>query len=155
MFSSWPVERPKLDGSRQRSFGQKGIRPGAGEHRDTTTIRRREVGAGNGKGSRVEADRSSGSPPTPSEAIGDRWDKLITRIPSIGQIDRQTNRGRVSSSRVFAPYTPQQLKSASLHGAARPELNGPLIAGPVDLRSRAAKHGQVTCALESGRHQAV
>jgi hypothetical protein len=39
----------ELGGSRQRSFDQEGIRPSAGEHRERTTIRRREVGAGNGK----------------------------------------------------------------------------------------------------------
>jgi hypothetical protein len=54
----------ELDGSRQRAFDREGIRPSAGEHRERTTIRRREVGAGNGKRSRVGADRSSGRPPT-------------------------------------------------------------------------------------------
>jgi hypothetical protein len=43
----------------------------------------------------VGTDRSSGRPPTESEAIGDRGHKLIARIPSSGQIDRQTNRGPV------------------------------------------------------------
>ena len=86
----------ELDGSRQRSFDHEGIRPSAGEHRERTTIRRREVGAGNGKRSRVGADRSSGRPPTESEPIGDRGDKLITRIPSSGQIHEQTNRVPVS-----------------------------------------------------------
>jgi hypothetical protein len=71
----------ELDGSRQCSFHHEGIRLSAGEHRARTTIRRREVGAGNGKASRVGADRSSGKPPTASEPIGDRGDKLlITRI---------------------------------------------------------------------------
>jgi hypothetical protein len=86
----------ELDGSRQRSFDHEGIRPSPGEHRRRTTIWRREVGAGNGKRSRVGADRSSGRPPAESEPIGDRGDKLITWIHSSGQIDGQTNRGRVS-----------------------------------------------------------
>ena len=86
----------ELDGSRQRSFDQEGMRPSASEHRERTTIRRREVGAGNGKRSRVGADRSSRRRPKESEPIGDRGDKLITRIPSSGQIDRITNRVRVS-----------------------------------------------------------
>jgi hypothetical protein len=60
----------ELDDSRQRSFDQEGIRPSAGEHRERTTIRRREVGAGNGKRSRVGSDRSSGRQPTESEPIG-------------------------------------------------------------------------------------
>ena len=95
----------ELDGSRQRSFDHEGIRPSAGEHRERTTIRRREVGAGNGKRSRVGADRSSGRPPTESEPIGDRGDKLITRIgPSSGQIDRQTN--RVPDFPLFVPVYP-------------------------------------------------
>jgi hypothetical protein len=68
------------DGSLQRSFDHEGIRLSAGEHRARTTIRRREVGAGNGKASRVGADRSSGRQPTESEPIGDRGDKLLTRI---------------------------------------------------------------------------
>jgi len=86
----------ELDSSRQRSFDHEGMRPSAGEHRARTTIRRREVGAGNGKRSRVGADRSSGRPPTEGEPIGDRGDKLTTQIPSSGRIDRQTNRGPVS-----------------------------------------------------------
>jgi hypothetical protein len=87
----------ELDGSRQRSFDQEGIRPTAGEHRERTTIRRREVSGGNGNRSRPGADRSSsGSPPTESERIGDQGGNLITRIPSSGQIDRQTNRVPVS-----------------------------------------------------------
>jgi hypothetical protein len=49
----------ELDGSRQRSFDHEGIRPSAGEHRKRMTIRRREVGARNGKRSRPTADRSS------------------------------------------------------------------------------------------------
>jgi hypothetical protein len=81
----------ELDGTRRRSFDHVGIRPSAGEHRERTTIRRRELGAGNGKRSRVGADRSSRRPPTESERIGDRRDKLITRIPASGQIHRQTN----------------------------------------------------------------
>jgi hypothetical protein len=76
----------ELDGSRQRSSEHEGIRPSAGDHRERTTIRRRAVGARNGKRSRVGADRSSGRPPTESERIGDRRDKLITRIPSRCQI---------------------------------------------------------------------
>jgi len=39
----------ELDGSRQRSSYREGIRSSTGEHRERTTIRRREVGAGNGK----------------------------------------------------------------------------------------------------------
>jgi hypothetical protein len=66
----------KLDGSRLRSFDHEGIRPSAGEHRERTTIRRREVGAGNGKRSRDGADRWSGRQPTESERIGDRGDRL-------------------------------------------------------------------------------
>ena len=38
------------------------------------------------KRSRAGADRSSGRPATESEPIGDRGDKLITRIPFSGQI---------------------------------------------------------------------
>jgi hypothetical protein len=68
------------------------MRRSAGEHLERTTIRRREVDAGNGKRSRVGADRSSGRPPTESERIGDRGDKLITRIPSSVQIRKKTNR---------------------------------------------------------------
>ena len=41
----------ELDGSRQRSFDDEGMRPSAGEHRVRTTIPRQELGAGNGKGS--------------------------------------------------------------------------------------------------------
>ena len=96
----------ELDGSRQRSFDHEGIRPSAGEHRERTTIRRREVGAGNGKRSRVGADRSSGRPATESEPIGDRGDELITRIPSSGQIDRKTNRVLVSPRPGFPPLRP-------------------------------------------------
>jgi hypothetical protein len=84
----------ELDGSRERSFDHEGIRPSAGEHRERTTIRRRKVGAGNGKISRPGADHSSGRPPTESERIGDRGDKLITQIPSSGQIHIQTNQSR-------------------------------------------------------------
>ena len=86
----------ELDGSRQRGFDREGIGPSAGEHRARTTIRRREMGAGNGKESRVRADRSSGRPAKESERIGVRDDKLIARIPSSGQIDRQTNHVSVS-----------------------------------------------------------
>ena len=67
----------ELDGSRQRSFDHEGIRPSAGEHRERTTIRRREVGAGNGKRSRPGADRSSGRPPMESDPIDQRGDKHI------------------------------------------------------------------------------
>jgi hypothetical protein len=88
----------ELDGSRQRGFDREGIRPGAGEHRARTTIRRREMGAGNCKESRVRAHRSSGRPSKESERIGVRDDKLIARIPSSCQIDRQTNRVLVSPS---------------------------------------------------------
>jgi len=49
----------ELDGSRQRSVDHEGIRPSAGEHRKRTTIRRRDVGARNGKRTRPGADRSS------------------------------------------------------------------------------------------------
>jgi hypothetical protein len=76
----------ELDGSRQRSFDREGIRPSAGEHRERTTIRRREVGAGNGKESGVRTDRSSGRPAKESERIGNRGDKLTTRLPLSGQI---------------------------------------------------------------------
>jgi hypothetical protein len=86
----------ELDGSRQRSFDQEGIRPSAGEHRERTTTRRREVGAGNGKRTRPGADRSSGRPRTESERIGDRDNKLSTRVPSSSQIHGQTNRVLVS-----------------------------------------------------------
>ena len=75
------------DGSRQRSFDREGIGPSAGEHRERTIIRRRDVGAANGKRSRVGADRSAGRPPMESERIGDRAEKLIARIPSSGQDD--------------------------------------------------------------------
>ncbi len=71
-------------------------RPCADEHRERTTMRRREMGAGNCKRSRVGADRSSGGPPTESKPIGDRGDKLIARIPSSGQIGGTTNRVLVS-----------------------------------------------------------
>jgi hypothetical protein len=84
------------DGSRQRSFDHDGMRPREGEHRERTTVRRRKVCVGNGKRSRPGADRSSGRLPTESEPIGNRGDKLITRILSSGQIDRRTNRGPVS-----------------------------------------------------------
>ena len=67
------------DGSRQRSFDREGIGPSAGEHRERTIIRRRDVGAANGKRSRVGADRSSGRPPTESEPIGAPGDKLTAR----------------------------------------------------------------------------
>jgi hypothetical protein len=77
----------ELDGSRQRSSDHEGIGPSAGEHRERTIIRRREVGAANGKRSPVGADRSSGRPPTASEPIGDRGEKLVARIPSSGQDD--------------------------------------------------------------------
>jgi len=77
----------ELDGSRQRSSDHEGIGPSAGEHRERTIIRRREVGAANGNGSRPAADRSSGRPPTESERIGDRGEELIARIPSSGQDD--------------------------------------------------------------------
>jgi hypothetical protein len=70
----------ELDGSCQRSFDHEGTRPSAGEFRDRTAIRRRGVGAGNGKRSRVGADRSSERPPTESDPIGDRGDKLITQF---------------------------------------------------------------------------
>jgi hypothetical protein len=70
----------ELDGSRQRSFDHEGMRPSAGEHRERTTVRRREVGAGNRKRSPIGADRSPGRPPTESERINDRGDKPITRI---------------------------------------------------------------------------
>jgi hypothetical protein len=82
----------ELEGSRQRSCDHEGIRANAREHRERTTIRQREVGAGNGKRSRVGADCSSGTPATESEPIGDRGDKPITRIPSSVQIRKQTNR---------------------------------------------------------------
>jgi hypothetical protein len=62
----------ELDGLHQRSFDREGIRPSAGEHRARTTIRRREVGAGNGKGSWERADFSSGRPAKEREPIGDR-----------------------------------------------------------------------------------
>jgi hypothetical protein len=77
----------ELDGPCRRSFDHEGIRSSARQHRKRTTIRRREVGAGNVKESRVGADRSSGRPPTENEPIGGGGDKLITRIPSSGQID--------------------------------------------------------------------
>jgi hypothetical protein len=88
----------ELDGSRQRGFDHAGITPSAGEHRVRTTMRRREVGAGNDSESRVRADRSSARPATESEPIGDRDDKLSTRVPSSGGFhrQRQTNRDRVS-----------------------------------------------------------
>jgi hypothetical protein len=109
------------DGSRQRSFGHEGMRPSAGEHRERTTIRRREVGSRNGKKSPDGADRSSGRPPTASERTGDRCGKRITRIPSNGQIDRQTNRGLVSLSPV------------SLHSGP---IDRQINRGPVSLQSR-------------------
>jgi hypothetical protein len=90
----------ELGGSCRRSFDHEGIRWSARQHRERTTIRRREVDAGNVKESRVGADRSSGRPPTENEPIGGGGDKLITRIPSSGQIDRQTNRLPVSLSRL-------------------------------------------------------
>jgi hypothetical protein len=86
----------ELDGSRQRSFDPEGIRPSAGEHRERTTLRRRDVGAGNGKRTRPGEDRSSGTPAKENEPIGDRDNKLSTRVPSSGQIHRQTNRVLVS-----------------------------------------------------------
>jgi hypothetical protein len=96
----------ELGGSRQRSSDHEGIRSSSGEHRERTTIRLREVGAGNGKRSRVGADGSSGRPPTESKSLGDRGDKPTTRIPSSGQIDRQTNHAPVSVPR-FARRRPK------------------------------------------------
>ena len=89
----------ELDGSRQRSFDHEGIRPSADEHRERTTIRRREVGAGNGKRFWAGADCSSARPPRESERIGERGDKFTTRILSGGQIRKQTNRVAVSVPR--------------------------------------------------------
>jgi hypothetical protein len=90
----------ELDGSRQRSFDRERIRRSAGEHRARTTIRRREVDARNGKESRVRADRSPGRPAKESEPIGDRGDKLSTRVPSSGGSYRQRQTNRVL---VFIP----------------------------------------------------
>jgi hypothetical protein len=103
----------ELDGSRQRYSDHEGITPSASEHRQRTTIRRREVGAGNGKRSRIGADRSSGRPPTESERIGDRCDKLITRILTRGQIERQTNRVRVSLPLFSSPRPRRRIAPAS------------------------------------------
>jgi hypothetical protein len=88
----WPV------GSRERCFDHEGIRPSAGDRRERTTIRRTEVGAGNGTRSRVGTHRSSGRPPTESERIDDRCDWLTMGTPSSGLIRTlgQTNRDLVS-----------------------------------------------------------
>jgi hypothetical protein len=48
---------------------------------------------------RIALDEPVEGAPTESEPIGGRGDKLITRVPSSGQIDRQTNRVRVSLPR--------------------------------------------------------
>jgi hypothetical protein len=109
----------ELDGWRRRFFDDEGFRPSAGEHREGTTIGRREVGTGNGKRSRVGADRSSGRPPTESERIGDRRDKLITRIPSSGQIHRHTNRVPVSLPGAVADFSRRR---ASRRAIRPPEL---------------------------------
>jgi len=96
LLTPWPVERPancaarvyaplttneldrvRVSIERGRTYGE-------------------EMGAGNGKRFGVGADRSSGRPPTESEPVGDRGDKLITRISSTAQIHRQINRVRVS-----------------------------------------------------------
>ena len=64
-------------------------RPCADEHRERTTMRRREMGAGNCKRSRVGADRSSGGPPTESKPIGDRGDKLIAGFhPAVRSVEQ-------------------------------------------------------------------
>ena len=96
----------ELDGSRHRSFDHEGMRPSAGEHRERTTIRRREVGAGNGKRSRVGADRSSGRPPTESERIGDKGDKLMRGFHPAVKIKAQPIASRFHSPRPgFTPPT--------------------------------------------------
>jgi hypothetical protein len=100
----------ELDVPRQRSSDHEGLNPSAGDHRDRTSIQGREVGAGNGNRSRRGADRSLfGRPQTESEPIGDRRDTLITRVPSSGQIDRQTNRGRVSLPQSWPCFPPAAL----------------------------------------------
>ena len=74
-------------------FDHEGIRAGAGEHRERTTIRRREAGAGNGKQSPVGADRSSGK-----AATGKRANRRLRRqanyADSIQRSDSQANQSR-------------------------------------------------------------
>jgi hypothetical protein len=118
----------ELDGSRQRSFDQEGIRPSAGEHRERTTLRRRDVGAGNGKRTRPGADRSSGRPPTESERIGERGNKLSTRVPSSGQIHRQTDRVLVS-----LPQTNRVLVSLPHRQTNRVPVSFPFTKGIRDV----------------------
>jgi hypothetical protein len=100
----------ELDGSRQRSFDHEGLRPSAGEHRKRTTRWRRDVGAGNGKRSRIGADRSSGRRPTERAPIGDRGDKLITRIgfhPAVRLADKAIAARFPSRGPVFVPRPSQ------------------------------------------------
>lgn len=75
------MSRPRvIDGSRQRLSHSEGNRSNAGEHPKRTTIRRREVGAGNGQSPRVGADRPSGRTSTEIKPFGDRGRKLIAQL---------------------------------------------------------------------------
>ena len=69
----------ELDGSRQLPSNRAGMRPGAGEPRQRTTLRRGRLGNANCKPTGLAAHGSSGRPAPRSEPICGRHDEPCAR----------------------------------------------------------------------------